>query len=175
MVKGRMTASAKRRLEATAYHEAGHAVADRVLGFTSTGATIVRQGETLGRAGALEPWCAPEKSPRENRRDGRRYVVVLLAGHAAEVEFCGKAEQTIGGAASDLEQAEKTLHLLGERGLEPYRVRARRLVRRHRAKVRRVAEELLRQRTLDDSELELLMMNQGRYLSEYRSRRVVCS
>lgn len=159
----------KRR--ATAYHEAGPAVADYLFGFTPMKATIHRHGNRLGAVSALDHWVSPEKTGRENRRDVRRGIVSLLAGHAAEVEFCGKDGRKLDGACSDFERAAEELHTwLGATSrLGTFRARARNLVRRHRAKITRVAEELLRHDSLNPDELKILIAERGKGLAEYRA------
>lgn len=155
----------------TAYHEAGHAVADHVLGFTAVGATIVKRGDVLGSAKPLDEWGSPFYTVRENEREARRWIVTLLAGHAAEVEFCGKDDSQRGGAWRDFDEAATVLRFLGNQDLEVFRGRARNFVRRHRAKITRVAEELLRCGTLDDGELDILITERGRGLAAYRALR----
>ena len=84
------------QLKATAYHEAGHAVAFERFGFKIKKVTIVRKGEYLGA-------CAV-KHLRLHRADvvGRRacreqlgrchdYIVSIFAGGEAQRRFCARS------------------------------------------------------------------------------------
>ena len=165
------TAEQIKKRRATAYHETGHAVADHLLGFTTMGATIFPRGNTLGAATQLDGWGSPGNTGRENEREARNWIVSLLAGHAAEVEFCGKHDNKIGGARTDFDRAEELLAFARKPSLDVFRVQARNFVRRHRAKIVRVAEELLRCGSLDDGEVDLLITERGRGLAKYRALR----
>jgi ATP-dependent Zn protease len=75
---------------ATAYHEAGHAVANIVLGFEVTHCTIVPKDDTVGHVEHPHPiWKYGLSVRRERTTWGRRAIVTCYAGLAAEHYFCG--------------------------------------------------------------------------------------
>ena len=80
-------------LEATAYHEAGHAVASWHLGIRVTSATIVPEGTMLGSVSHADPLkginIEYDNTPRATRR-GEKAALVCLSGPAAEARFLGR-------------------------------------------------------------------------------------
>ena len=95
-----MAPEAKRRL---AYHEAGHAVAVRLFqpSHRISRITIIRQGRAFGHVShypAQESFQGLQTKPEILNR-----VKVSVAGKAAEIEFCGLENQTL-GVAGDFSQ-----------------------------------------------------------------------
>jgi hypothetical protein len=100
-----MRTRSRRQLEATAYHEAGHAVAHVLLQVPFRKATIREGDDYLGRVEGyklgktfLEKIETGDLSLRDEDRI-RRIVITLLAGHEAEQRFTGRKNSV--GAASD--------------------------------------------------------------------------
>jgi cell division protease FtsH len=88
-----MATEAKERL---AYHEAGHAVAVRLFlpHHRISRITIIRQGTTFGHVSHF-----PAQESYQGLRTRDQYMDrlrVAVAGKAAEVEFCGLQNQTLG-------------------------------------------------------------------------------
>lgn len=106
-----MTARAerdRRRLEATAYHEAGHAVVAVRLGVKVRSVHIIPDGDTAGAClGRPFPeWFSPDIELNAKGQDLLdREVMVLLAGAKAAKRFTGRYNH--GGAASDYRAAAK--------------------------------------------------------------------
>jgi ATP-dependent Zn protease len=74
--------------EKTAYHEAGHAVIDCVVGLTVRSVTIVPNGKVAGKTCVAEEGIPPEWDTYSDRSAGkkkyiRRYTLAKLAGYAA--------------------------------------------------------------------------------------------
>ncbi len=101
-----MRATDHKRWEATAYHEAGHAVAAYVVGRRVREISIVADGDMLGHV-AYWPW--PDSFHPDYETDGktRRMVesgiITSLAGPVAEALFRGRHNWR--GANSDTRQA----------------------------------------------------------------------
>jgi ATP-dependent Zn protease len=156
-------------LQATAIHEAGHAVIGRVLGLTCGGASIVAdesEGE-LGHGIIADPWrTAWDWDQRGRYRDSslafRGRIYAYMAGAEAERELLGRRAI---GDGDDRDQIALMLES-GEPGIaadqwvkrEP-RMRAvtRGLIRRHRAKIERLAAELQRHQTMTGEEIDAVL------------------
>ncbi len=105
-------------LVATAYHEAGHAVAARVLGIPVARLTIKPSGTTRTLGGVSRPVLGNENPQtdrrlslaawRKRRRDARHDLLVSLAGPLAEWKKCG----TSTGNGWDLARASALLQFL---------------------------------------------------------------
>lgn len=84
---------AKKRL---AYHEAGHAIAVRLFQpeYRIARITIIRQGTAFGHVSSY-----PARDTYQGMMTKKRLLnrlKVFVAGKAAEIEFCGLANQTLG-------------------------------------------------------------------------------
>lgn len=96
----------RRRLEAVAYHEAGHAVASLALRRAIRFVSIVPEAETLGR---LKLTKAPATMRLDIDAEHRtkawieREILITFAGPAAEAHFTGRRNHI--GAAGDFKQA----------------------------------------------------------------------
>jgi sugar phosphate isomerase/epimerase len=143
----------RKSLAEVAHHEAGHAVADHRLGFTSFGCTVVPNDaeNTLGSAGQYDGW--------EDADEARSFVTSLYAGYCAEVVFGADERGARHGARYDFERAAEVLAWLADTteaaGLEA----AFRFVREP-AKwnaIMTVAAELEKCGTLDGTEVEILI------------------
>ena len=165
----------------TAIHEAGHAVADHVLGQTPDKVTIEPNHEE-GAAGH-----ASQSDGDDMTEEGTRALVVaLLAGEGASLLAGEAAEIASEGAASDQDKAEE--YIYGLRDTEDERVSLLRdlrdeteaLLRNHWSKLGLVARFLLKHTTLDDDDLSSLLesndereaedlFEEGRALNVFRS------
>ena len=149
-------------LKATAYHEAGHAVIGRALGLVCGHVTIVQDGDSSGHALIDDPYAIQYQwECRGKFRDlgsvFRGRIIALQAGAEAEREFGFTPK-------GDFHDKAEIARMLDVRWLpEPdgtdryearLRSRARGLVRRHKAKIERVALALLKQGTLSPDEVE---------------------
>lgn len=108
-----------KRLEATAYHEAGHAVAGVMLGVEFTVLSIVARGNKLGRVDfgpfrrrhavqirQVRSWTPEMQGYARSRQD--RFVTVVLAGPCAHRHFTPRGCWRQGGS-SDIERAMEML------------------------------------------------------------------
>ena len=153
------------RLERTAYHEAGHAVASKKFGFTCYDLSIkpsessVFPGFTaLGRAKPLDGWWDEPKEVVEN------YVIHALAGLAAQERFDPSClEEAYQGAQSDFEQADEIIEYLegdiSDSIRELWIDRARAFVSEDEnwRAIRALAEQLLESKTLNDGEIDMIV------------------
>lgn len=94
----------RRRLEATAYHEAGHVVACLELGRAFRSVTILPGDGYLGCV-HYRPW--PKSIKETGYADGRterwleRQALIALAGPAAEARFVGRYDHRAAGRDYD--------------------------------------------------------------------------
>ena len=128
------------QLHHVAIHEAGHAIIARVLGITINWVTIIPSDGFLGQ-------CSMRWEPY-----ARRYILALMAGHEAELEFLGSGN-------NDRADHELIAQAVRCQGLHeaPLRRQARRLVREHRILIERVAGALLERQTLTAHEVGELL------------------
>ncbi len=142
----------QRQREATAYHEAGHAVAFLVFKHEFKTVSIIPE---KGFQGILHGSGLPEDvvekivgrenlSPEEERLV-RDYIIISLAGPASECLFTG--EDNRGGSARDWFKANTYASGLGRRPEEFYE-QAREFISSHWKKVEVVARTLLERHRL---------------------------
>jgi ATP-dependent Zn protease len=158
----------KKQVKTTAYHEAGHAVIGRVLTLACAGATIKPDYDDgkAGHAITEDPYvCIEEWSKRGKVRDNPEAVwhariMTYMAGAEAAEEILGV---TVHGDGEDRRQITLMAEEIsrGEacwKRLEPrLRAMTRMLVRRHRARIERVAEALLARTTLSAKQIDKLV------------------
>jgi ATP-dependent Zn protease len=155
----------QKQLKTTAYHEAGHAVIGRVLTLHCGGATIKPDydEEVAGHSIADHSGCAYQWEKRGKVRgvnaDLHASIVTVMAGAEAEMELLGSKAV---GDGNDRYQIELMAEELGRDAdwerLEPrFRAMTRMLVRRHKARIERVAEALLDKTTLSVKALDKLV------------------
>ena len=151
----------------TAYHEAAHAVIGRKLGLTCGHASITADDDSDGHAIIADPWkTTSDWEQRERFRDARQAfrgtIIARMAGAEAEYEFFGQCRggdgddrreismlmdsRYAGLPASDWDQYEARL-----------RAQTRRLIRRHRNNIERVAAALLDRGLLQTGEIDALL------------------
>jgi ATP-dependent Zn protease len=97
-----MNARELRRLEATAYHEAGHAVSSWELRVPFRWITIIPESDSLGHIRHREWPVSFQPDINSDRRTRDRMearVITLFAGPAAEMKFTGRRNHI--GAQSD--------------------------------------------------------------------------
>jgi hypothetical protein len=147
----------RRQLESTAYHEAGHAVMRFLLGMSVHEVSVVPNEETLGHctgSSLRAPLDLLVWGDGHRRRKVERYILVSLAGGAAEAAFQGRYNWR--GMELDLDCAiDLALKVCGgeaEAGkfAEWLLERARNLIIQDHtwAAVRRIAAALLKERRL---------------------------
>jgi hypothetical protein len=143
--------------ENTAYHEAGHAVADMRFGFGCGRVTIIANPEenSAGTELSMDYGDADD----HDEATTKNHVIVLLAGHEALVEHDATAtEDAALGASADFEEAKGLLRRIGlEEDLRPWLVQARNFVRKEWQAIEVLARELLEVNTLDDAEVECIL------------------
>jgi ATP-dependent Zn protease len=154
-------------LEATAYHEAGHAVIGRVLGLKCGAVTIDPDDDSIGHAIVHDPWLtAQDWEDREHFRDPasafRGTIMARMAGREAELEILG-----FQGDEGHYHDDELQIAWLLE-DAEPWgdpdrfksrlRAKARGLVRRHRRSIERVARALLERGALAREAIDTLIL-----------------
>jgi hypothetical protein len=160
--------------EATAIHEAGHAVTGRVLTLKCGGATIKPNYRTrsAGQSICVDPWgCIYEWEKRGHVRESDNAVWVArimtyMAGAEANVELLGMPRSEIGDyddqyqIALMMEQASPPGgwdRWTRERYDARLRAMTRMLVRRHRERIERVAKALLKETILSAEKLDALV------------------
>jgi ATP-dependent Zn protease len=156
------------RHKATAYHEAGHAVVGRALTLVCGEATIKRdyKSRTAGVSICADPYaCLYEWERRGKARYSQNAVwiartIAFMAGAEAQVELLGTPRSRIGDV-DDRYQIVLMLEEIAPANWDRYeaRVRAmtRMLVRRHKARIERVAKALLAKTTLSAEEFHKLV------------------
>jgi hypothetical protein len=141
-------------LKRTAIHEAGHAVAHTRLDILQGRCTIVPSDTAAGSVtaeGAEHVW-SPE--------DARKQVIAYCAGYAA-LAATGVDESTARlGADSDFDRAIHLIEFWGLEGnLETWCQKAKELMGQpeNLAAVQRVADELVRVRTVEFEDIDILV------------------
>jgi len=152
------------RRRPTAIHEAAHAVADHRAGFNPIGVTIVPDHDR-GTEGAEHQLDGPRLYLNavgelcQDSDDSRAFIVSLLAGLAANLEDGQPADEAALGAEGDVEDAQDRLQQWGlEWSLDDAMRAAREFVQREWRVIEAVAAELLDRETLDDTEIELVIL-----------------
>jgi hypothetical protein len=165
----------KKQLQATAYHEAGHAVIGRVLTLACGNATIRPnyRDETAGCAITRDPYgCLHEWEIRGHVRDSRDAVfhariMTYMAGAEAEKLLLGTKAIGDGDDRKQIELMAEELHRDTDwNRLEPrLRKMTRQLVRRHRLRIERVANALVVRTTVSQRALDKIV---GRSVDDVR-------
>jgi ATP-dependent Zn protease len=155
--------------EATAYHEAGHAVVGRVLTLPCGQATIRRDHDSDGHSICPDPYaciCEWERRGKVRRSENAVWIARILtfmAGAEAEKELLGTASA---GDGDDRHQIARVLEEITppimsdadwERREARLRAMTRMLVRRHKERIERVAKMLLAETTLSAEKIDKLV------------------
>jgi ATP-dependent Zn protease len=149
----------------TAYHEAGHAVIARVLTLAAGPATIKPDWEAMeaGHAITASPYEALHQWEHRGKVRGltavwHARIITYMAGAEAEIELLGE------GGVGDADDRRQIAYMFESMwGLEPekretrLRAMTRMLIRRHKAKIERVAEALLAKSKLSAKALDRLV------------------
>ncbi len=152
--------------KSTAIHEAGHAVIGRVLGLPCGEATVTpNESESeAGYAITADPWAIlwtweHRGKFRQARSAFCGKILGTMAGTEAERELLG---QCAGGDSDDRHQIAMMADSEGwgdrwDRYEPRMRRQTRRLVRKHRDKIERVAQALLERGVLEAHEIDALI------------------
>jgi len=153
--------------KSTAYHEAAHAVIGRVLGLTCGQVSIITDDDSVGHAIIADPWVTVwDWEQRARFRDARQAfrgtIIARMAGAEAEVEFFGQCR---GGDGDDRREISMMMDSRyaeippdhWDRYEARLRAQTRRLVRRNRDGIERIAGALLDRGTLQPDEIEALL------------------
>ena len=169
----------KPNTDATAYHEAGHAVVNNVLGLSIDAATIAPCDASVGPCPSCHPGYGNEgASSRERASHVRDYAISCYAGLAAEHVFLGVAYSFEEGAQHGAWDDHKTAldlvfnHVPLRRGrpgadavffayVAKLQRKALALVRANRSAVDRVALALIERHTLTGDEVRALCRRAG--------------
>lgn len=133
----------------TAFHEAGHAVADCRFGFVC-GVVSIEPRPGLGTRGHAT--CLYEHEGTDDD-----VILALLAGYAAAVRSGEDSDDAKEGASSDFERALEILARSERTELASHLERAEAFVRDNWTAIERVAVELIEWRTIDGQELEVVL------------------
>jgi ATP-dependent Zn protease len=149
----------------TAYHEAGHATIGRVLTLVCGPATIEPNFEKMSAGNAITfdvndcdaAWRERGKwRTEEGGWLGR--ILTFMAGAETEVVFFGHFDSGDGNDKYQIALMAEELPTINWTAREPrLRAMTRHLVRHHRARIERVAQALLDQRTASAEELDRLV------------------
>jgi ATP-dependent Zn protease len=157
-----------------AHHEAGHAVANLVLGIPFKAVRIIAGGDDgkIGVPFKTNPWLGPrpQSNPGEftdaewaelsqsaeqweawKKKDNDGYAIVLLTGKAAQIEYAGSAKDE--EANADYSIIEHVLPHCCQR-LNELEQAATELVKAHWPAVQAIAAELLVRPELTPEEVE---------------------
>ena len=156
-----------KELRDTAHHEAGHAVIARVLTLFAGHATIKPDYDERAAGVSIthEPYSCLHEWEKRGKVRGHpdtvlhARIMTLMAGAEAEAVLLGRNPISDGDDRHQIAlMAEELCHSVAWDRLEP-RLRAltRMLVRRHQARIKRVAKTLLAKTTLSAKQLDRLV------------------
>jgi hypothetical protein len=162
----------------TAHHEAGHAVIGHVLGLVCGSVAVVPDAVGFGCAtiknplATLDAWEVRGRCRykcRDLRSVYRACIMALMAGREAAELCCGPDGDFVGDGY-DNQQIETLIHLtydldlqiwpsprVSDFNLDRLRRAARHLCIRHREKIERVAQALVKRGTLSPEVVDSLM------------------
>ena len=152
--------------EATAYHEAGHAIAAWNLGYRPTTASIVPGGDLVGEVRHENPFPGIDfefDGSDMTRLKIERAIIICLAGPIAQKRYRQSSWRRWHGAADYAAATELALRACGSSEianafLKWLGLRANSLVEDHWNAIERIAIELLKRSTLAHEEIELLVL-----------------
>jgi ATP-dependent Zn protease len=146
----------------TAYHEAGHAVIARVLTLATERATIRPSKGLAGHCIIFDPCAAfPSEWLKRGHPDAEAHAQIMttMAGTEAEEELLDSPSTSNDGMdRSDIAARAEALTDCDWVKLEPrLRQMTRMLVRRHWARIERLAQALLEKTTLNYIQIDMLI------------------
>jgi ATP-dependent Zn protease len=168
--------------EATAYHEAGHAVAAWTLGYRPTTATILAAGDSAGQVRHENPFPGIslefDGSDRTRLRV-ERAIMICFAGPVAQKRYRPTSWRGWHGAADYATAAELAFRVCGSREiasafLKWLDLRAGSLIADHWDAVERVAAALLERGALGHEEIASLMAARSTAPDTSRTRATSC-
>ena len=149
---------------ATAIHEAAHAVIARRLGLVAGGATIERDKDSAGHVEIADPhsiaWQWEQRGHyRDLRLAFRGRIIAYMAGAEAVRVLLGVEVDGDGDDRLQIEMMAQSRYSdlpgdLWERAEQRMRRQTRRLVRRHRLAIERVAAALVERGTVQPEEID---------------------
>jgi hypothetical protein len=154
-------------MEDAAYHEAGHAVIARVLGLSTSGATIKATEEELGHAIVGNPLSGWRRGDGPRRNLVEAFILSLFAGGESEKFFIGNSDSV--GDGPDLAKIGAAMEKIripgavyvGDEYWQAYTEKLRRkaanLVRQHSKTIKKVAMALLEKESLTFEQLNELV------------------
>jgi ATP-dependent Zn protease len=170
MSKPQGTVKRPSALECTAYHEAGHAVVDLALGLTVQKVSIVPDDASNGFCRGPSVQLYEASGRKERRTVARAAIISCYAGlEAQRLVDPNPAEHHGDGDEDEAFELSRRWGVLPGRCdfigddrhqayLDRLRTEARRLVKRQRAAVARLAAELLARRELEGAEVERIVL-----------------
>lgn len=132
--------------KATAYHEAGHALAAYRFGHYGDRITIVQKGHALGSSLSEVAWGDGSKDIEQ--------IIVLFAGFASESKYSADADKL--GSSDDDENAAELLERTNE--TEPsLRIKAKEIINKNWIFIEAIAEKLFVYKTLEEEEWSIII------------------
>jgi ATP-dependent Zn protease len=168
--------------DTVAYHEAGHAVAAKVLGLTIDRISIAPAGDAAGHV-IHDYGCNMNEVIYEDGPDRQwaleRAALVAIAGEAAQRHFRPESVQEEHGGGDRIQVHQILDHLAGEEDKELRDawerllvIRAKRLVEQHWMRVEWLAGVLLERMTIDGAEDINHVLADAELPMEYRGKRL---
>ena len=166
------------QLRATAFHEAGHAVAAYAENLRIRKATIIAERNTLGYvlndspSGGVQLDC--DRADRARLR-AERAIIICLAGPVAQKRYSPRSWRNVDGS-EDYEQAKNlAIKINGSTDaanahLKWLEIQTRDLVELRWREVEIIAEALLREQTLDQTRIQEILGPLRRSLPEKKIR-----
>ncbi len=153
-----------RRREATAYHEAGHAVAAWKLGYRPISASIIAADESVGEVRHENPYGnnAEYDGSELGRLRIERAIIIRLAGPIAQKRYRPTSWRRWQGGADYAVAADLALVVCGSGKiasafLKWLDLRAKALIEQNWPIVERLANALLKRGTVSEDEIAVLM------------------
>jgi ATP-dependent Zn protease len=168
-------------LRATAYHEAGHAVAAIHQRIPLHGVTIKPEGDSLGRtthANLLKNRHIDWDASAANERRMERQVAMSLAGPAAEQRFRSRHRLRKFNSEQSRDDYDEAIGLIDrftgsnnqtQRRLDEFQAHASAFVRDHWNEIRAVAEALLHRTRLSSQAIRRVIRDQQRCIRNGRT------
>ncbi len=161
---GAQTVGGAMRREATAYHEAGHAVAAWKLGYRPVSASIIAADESVGEVRHENPYGnnAEYDGSELGRLRIERAIIIRRAGPIAQKRYRPTSWRRWQGGADYAVSADLALLVSGSGEiasafLKWLDLRAKALIEQNWPVVERVANALLKRGAMNEDEIAVLM------------------